>query len=139
MQVYPASAGDRLGFTQVVEKLDSLLISEPGRDRLGNMRPAADVGWLRSELSRVDALQRVLRFDDPVPFEPMPDVRPQLRRAAPEDAYLDPLPLYEVGQFLGTARRLHEIGRASCRGRGAAAGGRARVVGGWWEVATVGE
>lgn len=107
MQVYPASAGDRLGFTQVVEKLDSLLISEPGRDRLGNMRPAADVGWLRSELSRVDALQRVLRFDDPVPFEPMPDVRPQLRRAAPEDAYLDPLPLYEVGQFLGTARRLH--------------------------------
>src|SRR5690625_3060091 len=78
MQVYPASAGDRLGFTQVVEKLDSLLISEPGRDRLGNMRPAADVGWLRSELSRVEALQRVLRFDDPVPFEPMPDVRPQL-------------------------------------------------------------
>src|SRR5690625_7934793 len=100
MQVYPASAGDRLGFTQVVEKLDSLLISEPGRDRLGNMRPAADVGWLRSELSRVEALQRVLRFDDPVPFEPMPDVRPQLRRAAPEGGYLDPLPVDAVGQFV---------------------------------------
>src|SRR5690625_6648162 len=107
MQVYPASAGERLNFTQVVEKLDSLLISEPGRDRLGNRMPAAEVGWLRSEWSRGEALQRVLRFDDPVPFEPMPDVRPQLRRAAPEDAYLDPLPLYEVGQFLGTARRLH--------------------------------
>ncbi|MFW5955404.1 MAG: endonuclease MutS2, partial [Rhodothermales bacterium] len=104
MDVTPSSAVEKLGFTQILARLDDLLISEPGRDRLRNIRPAGSVDWLRSELERVTQLQEVLRFDDPVPFEPLPDVREYLRRAAPEDAMLDSSQLFETATHLRTAR-----------------------------------
>lgn len=106
MQIHPASGPDRLGFSQILLRLDELLISEPGRDRLGNIRAARSLEWLQAELDRVMELHAALRFDDPVPLEPMPDVRDALRRAAPEDSYLDAAQLFEVSEFLRTSRLL---------------------------------
>ncbi len=106
MDVHPASAAEKLGFDQIVDRLGTLVISDAGRDRLDAISPARSLSWLQSEFDRVAELQEVLRFDDPVPFEPMPDVRDHLRRAAPEGAYLDGEQLGEVAAHVRTSRLL---------------------------------
>lgn len=107
MIVFPASAPERLGFDVIQGRIDRHLQSDVGRDRFAAQRPVADRGTLTEELGRVWELQQLLRFDDPAPFEPMPDIRAGLRAAAPEEAYLDTATLLDVAAVLSVGRRLH--------------------------------
>jgi len=70
------------------------------------MQPARSMGGLRRELDRVEELQGAFQYGDSVPLSPMYDLRDALRRAAPEDAYVDPEDLMATRRTLVTLRRL---------------------------------
>jgi DNA mismatch repair protein MutS2 len=107
MDVYPASAEEKLGFDVLRERLRDQVQSPLGGERLDGMRPARTLRWLEGELGRVAELQDAFRYaETAVPLNHIRDVRGVLKRAAPEDAYVDPEDLHEVRLVLVTIRRL---------------------------------
>jgi len=106
MKTYPDSLDEKLGFDVVRDRLAARVQSPLGRERLAAMRPARSMDWLRAELDRVEELQGAFQYGDSVPLSPMYDVRDALRRAAPEDAYVDPEDLMAIRRTLVTLRRL---------------------------------
>ena len=106
MQTYPASLESKLGFDVIREELASRVQSPLGRERLDGMQTARTLDWLRAELERTAELQDAFRYDDAVPLNHLFDLREVLRRAAPEDAYVDPEDLKAVRLTLVTLRRL---------------------------------
>ena len=106
MTIYPASAEEKLGFDVLRARLDELVRSRLGQERLERMRPASTLDWLQGELQRVAELQEAYRFDDPVPLDVILDVREVLRRAAPEESFVAPDDLLAVGHVLRTTRLL---------------------------------
>ncbi len=106
METYPDSLEEKLGFDVVRGRLEGLVQSPMGRERLDAMRPARTMDWLRAELDRVEELQGAFRYGDSVPLSPMYDLRDALRRAAPEDAYIDPEDLKAIRETHITLRRL---------------------------------
>ena len=106
MKTYPAALEDKLGFTVLREHLESELMSPMGRERLDTMQTARTLKWMRAELERVAELQDAFRYDETVPLHHVYDLRDALRRAAPEEAYLDPADLKAIRLTLVTLRRL---------------------------------
>jgi DNA mismatch repair protein MutS2 len=106
MQTYPASLEEKVGFDVIRARLAEQVISPLGRERVETMNPARTIGWLRAELERVEELQDAFRYDDAVPLNHVYDLRNVLKRAAPEDAYVDPEDLKAVRLSLITLRRL---------------------------------
>jgi DNA mismatch repair protein MutS2 len=107
MDIYPASAEEKLGFDVLRERLRGQVQSPLGEERLDGMQPARTLHWLEDELDRVAELQDAFRYaETAVPLNHIRDVRDVLKRAAPEDAYVDPEDLHEVRLVLVTLRRL---------------------------------
>ena len=106
MDVFPGSLEEKLGFDVIRDRLGSQVMSPLGRERLEGMQPARTIGWLQAELERVEELQGAYRYDDAVPLHHVYDLRQVLKRAAPEDAYVDPEDLKAVRLVLITLRRL---------------------------------
>ncbi len=106
MQTYPASLEEKVGFDVIRSRLAEQVISPLGKERVETMKPARTIGWLRAELERVEELQDAFRYDDAVPLHHVYDLRDVLKRAAPEDAYVDPEDLKAVRLSLITLRRL---------------------------------
>ncbi len=106
METYPDSLDEKLGFDVVRDRLAARVQSPLGQERLASMQPARTMGWLRGELGRVEELQGAFRYGDSVPLSPMYDLRDALRRAAPEEAYVDPEDLMATRRTLVTLRRL---------------------------------
>ncbi|PSQ79465.1 MAG: endonuclease MutS2, partial [Bacteroidetes bacterium QS_1_63_11] len=106
METYPDSLEEKLGFDVVRDRLAANVRSPLGKERLDEMAPARTMGWLREELDRVEELQAAFQYGDSVPLSPMYDLRDALRRAAPEDAYVDPEDLKAVQETLIMLRRL---------------------------------
>ncbi|WP_263785048.1 endonuclease MutS2 [Salinibacter grassmerensis] len=106
METYPDSLDEKLGFDVVRDRLAARVQSPLGKERLASMQPARTMGWLRGELGRVEELQGAFQYGDSVPLSPMYDLRDALRRAAPEEAYVDPEDLMATRRTLVTLRRL---------------------------------
>ncbi|MFB6273341.1 MAG: endonuclease MutS2, partial [Salinibacter sp.] len=106
METYPDSLEEKLGFDVVRDRLSAYVQSPLGQERLDAMAPARTMGFLRAELERVEELQGAFQYGDSVPLSPMYDLRDALRRAAPEDAYVDPEDLKAIRQTHITLRRL---------------------------------
>ena len=106
MDTYPDGLEEKLGFDVIRDRLRTALNSPLGRERLQTMRPARTLDWLERELERVEELQGAFQYDDAVPLNNLYDLRDVLRRAAPEEAYVDPEDLKAVRLTLVTLRRL---------------------------------
>ena len=107
MDIYPATVEEKLGFDVLRDRLSQQVQSALGQERLDGMRPARTLGWLEDELARVAELQDAFRYaETAVPLNHIRDVREVLKRAAPEDAFVDPEDLHEVRLVLITVRRL---------------------------------
>ena len=106
MQTYPDSLEEKLGFDAVRGHLEELVQSPLGQERLDAMQPARTMEWLRAELDRVEELQGAFRYGDAVPLSPIYDLRDALRRAAPEDAFIEPTDLKAIRETHVTLRRL---------------------------------
>jgi len=108
MQTYPDGLEEKLGFDVIRDRLEGLVASPIGRERLDGMRPAGTLDWLRAELTRVEELQAAFQYDDAVPLSNLYDLRDVLRRAAPEEAFVDPEDLKAVRLTLISLRRLKQ-------------------------------
>jgi len=108
MQTYPDGLEEKLGFDVIRDRLDGKLKSPLGQERLDGMQPARTMDWLRAELDRVEELQAAFQYDDAVPLSNFYDLRSVLRRAAPEEAFVDPEDLKAVRLTLVTVRRLKQ-------------------------------
>jgi DNA mismatch repair protein MutS2 len=106
MKVFPPSANERIGFDVVRARVARFLESQQGRDMYEAEGSLSDPIRIKSALDRVAELQQMLRFDDPVPFGAVPDIRGALRAAAPDGASLSTELLLDVGAWLGVSRRL---------------------------------
>jgi len=106
METYPDSLEEKLGFDVVRDRLSARVQSPLGQERLDAMQPARTMGFLRDELDRVEELQGAFQYGDSVPLSPMYDLRDALRRAAPEEAYVDPEDLRAIRRTHVTLRRL---------------------------------
>jgi len=106
MQIYPDGLEEKLGFDVIRNRLDGAVKSPIGRERLDGMQPARSMDWLRTELTRVEELQAAFQYDDAVPLSNFYDLRDVLRRAAPEEAFVDPEDLKAVRLTLVSLRRL---------------------------------
>ena len=106
METYPDSLEEKLGFDVVRDRLSAGVQSPMGQERLDAMAPARTMDFLRAELDRVEELQGAFQYGDSVPLSPMYDLRDALRRAAPEEAYVDPEDLKAIRETLITVRRL---------------------------------
>ena len=106
MDTYPASLEEKLGFDVIRERLAKRMMSPLGQERLDRMAPARTMGWLEDELVRVEELQAAFQYDETVPLNHIYDLRQVMKRAAPEDAYVDPEDLSRVRLVLITLRRL---------------------------------
>ncbi len=105
METHPSSIEEKLGFDVLRARLRGTVRSPLGEDRLRRMRTAEDVGRLREALARVAEYAEAQRYDEAVPLHHVLDVREALRRAAPEEAYLDPEDLHALRLVLLTLRR----------------------------------
>jgi len=108
MQTYPDGLEEKLGFDVIRDRLNEKVKSPIGRERLDGMQPARTMDWLRTELTRVEELQAAFQYDDAVPLSNFYDLRDVLRRAAPEEAYVDPEDLKAVRLTLVSLRRLKQ-------------------------------
>ena len=106
MDTYPNELEEKLGFDVIRARLRETLGTPLGRERLDDMEPAHTLDGLRSELARVEELQAAFQYGDAVPLNNFHDLRGTLRRAAPEDAYVDPDELWATRLTLITLRRL---------------------------------
>ena len=106
MHTYPDSLEEKLGFDVVRDRLSARVQSPLGQERLDAMQPARTMEWLRAELDRVEELQGAFRYGDSVPLSPIYDLRDALRRAAPEDAFIEPTDLKAIRETHVTLRRL---------------------------------
>ncbi|PEN14532.1 endonuclease MutS2 [Longibacter salinarum] len=106
METYPASIEEKLGFDILRQRLSDRMMSPLGQERLDRMQPARTMGWLEDELVRVEELQAAFQYDENVPLNHIFDLRQVMKRAAPEDAYVDPEDLRRVRLVLITLRRL---------------------------------
>ena len=106
MQTYPDGLEEKLGFDVIRDRLQGTLKSPIGQERLDGMQPARSMDWLRTELTRVEELQAAFQYDDAVPLSNFYDLRDVLRRAAPEEAFVDPEDLKAVRLTLVSLRRL---------------------------------
>ena len=111
MQTYPDALEEKLGFDVIRDRLAGTLKTPIGQERLDGIPESIrnrTTDWVRAELTRVEELQAAFQYDDAVPLSNLYDLRDVLRRAAPEDAFVDPEDLKAVRLTLISLRRLKQ-------------------------------
>lgn len=107
MKLIPADAEQQLGFHLVRRRLEALVVTEVGRERVAEIRPLAERPQIERLLRQTAELQEALRVDEPLPLADFPEVRGALRRAQPKDAVLAEEDLAGILAFLGVHRRCY--------------------------------
>ncbi|MCA1480734.1 hypothetical protein, partial [Bradyrhizobium sp. NBAIM08] len=106
MTLFPDSAPAQLGFDAVRARLVHHALGAEAADRLAALGPLGSAAAVREALTRTAELADLLRFDDPVPFGAVLDLREALRRIAPEGGTALPEDLLALRRTLETVRRL---------------------------------
>ncbi|RJX31872.1 MAG: hypothetical protein C4525_11215 [Desulfarculus sp.] len=82
-----------------------LAVSELGRERVLALRPCAELPTVERRLRRLAELRSLLGEQEPPALEGLADIRPLLARLAVDGAYLVPLELEQVADFLAAVGR----------------------------------
>jgi DNA mismatch repair protein MutS2 len=99
---------EALEFRKVLEGLDARALSDVGRNRVLELTPRHQAGWIQEELVRVQEMAQFLnRHEDWVPPE-IPDALSSLERLSMEGSVLEAMELYALGQLLESGRELKE-------------------------------
>ena len=106
MLLFPESAAAQLGFDAVRQRLAHHALGAEAHERLARLGPFRSLDDAQTGLARVAELADALRFDDPVPFGPVLDLREPMRRIAPEDAVAPADDLVALRRVLASVRKL---------------------------------
>ena len=75
-----------------------------GADAVRALEPSADLGWIESELARVEEMRAFLGGGDGWALPALPDVREPVRRLRIEGSVLEAAQLRDLGTLLGSSR-----------------------------------
>ncbi len=106
MLVYPESAPDKLGFQIVMDDVASHLVSDAGRRCLEDESPDDTEDGVRSMLGRVEEIQQVLRFDDPLTWSELPDIGALIKQLRPAGSLADGEQLLDLSAFVASSQRV---------------------------------
>src|SRR5262249_40614105 len=95
-----------LGFSEVTGALAARCRTEVGRGRAASLEFLASADEVRQSLRKIEEA-RALADGSPMPLDPLPDVRPAVRRAG-KGAALQPAELIQISQVLLSFVRLRE-------------------------------
>ncbi len=95
-----------LEFERVLERVAQRAASEPGRARTRSLRPSIDPTYVKRELDRVTAVQRLVEDRPEWAPGPIPDVGEEMAQLRVDGAVLEPIGLHRIGVLLGTSRGL---------------------------------
>jgi DNA mismatch repair protein MutS2 len=106
LQLFPDTAAGLLGFDAVRARLVQHATGPEAAETLAALHPFGSADAARAEMARTADLADALRFDDPVPFAHADDLRPVLRRIAPEGGRAAAEDLLALRRTLETVRLL---------------------------------
>ncbi len=106
MTIFPDAAPALLGFDAVRARLVQHATGPEAAQRLAHLGPLGSADAARAEAARTADLADALRFDDPLPFAYADDLRPVLRRIAPEGGRASGEDLLALRRALETTRLL---------------------------------
>jgi DNA mismatch repair protein MutS2 len=91
-----------------LESVGRRALSDLGRERVLQLTPERRLGWIRTELERVEELARFLVRHPDWPAPSIPDARGGLERLTMEGSVLEPKELFALGSLLSSSRILKE-------------------------------
>jgi DNA mismatch repair protein MutS2 len=97
-----------LEFARVLDVVAGYAASSLGAQAVRNLTPTDDLGALRAEHQRVEAMRSLVLSDDGWQSEPIPDLTAALERLRIAGTTLDALSLRGAGQLLTSARRTRD-------------------------------
>lgn len=107
LTLHPADAEERLGFDVIRKRLLGSARTPYGAERLAALQPSAEVATVQRRLDRTSEMQALLVSSERPPLPAAADLRPLLRRVAPQDSRAEAEELADAGKALEGLRRLH--------------------------------
>jgi DNA mismatch repair protein MutS2 len=98
-----------LELNSVLDRVRQFAASAPGAERIARLPFHPDPGSLAGELRRVTEMRDLLRYDDPLPLLPFPDLAPQLKKVRVQGAVLTGQELVAIGDLIATARKVRRF------------------------------
>lgn len=93
-----------LEFSQVLSFISKYAVSELGREIIARLYPCADYSLIGEELSLVEEMVRLQLEGEPVPFEGLHDVRPQLHKSLIANSVLSTSEMLNVRDAMRCSR-----------------------------------
>lgn len=90
----------QLGFHKVLEALAEQLTTPFGKDKLLELDFYSDIGQVRRWLEETSEMAGLLNAGYHVPISGFNDIRPELHKSRPENAYLEPEALLDIKSYL---------------------------------------
>ncbi len=90
----------QLGFNKVLDALAEQLATPFGRDKLQELDFSSDIGQIRGWLDEASEMAGLLNAGYHVPIGGFSDIRPELHKSRPENAYLEPEALLDIKSYL---------------------------------------
>ena len=98
-----------LEFPQIQRFLESLTLTEPGRQAAAQIQPSADMEQIQIWLHQVTELKEYLQIGNSLPLGSIEALAPMIHRICETGELLVPAELLDVAGTLGATGRLHEL------------------------------
>ncbi|HTK83345.1 MAG TPA: endonuclease MutS2 [Bacteroidota bacterium] len=97
----------KLEFDKIKKHIQRYAFSAHGKEHVAQLTPSSSLTEIRTMLSEVTEMKRLINEDDMLPLDADADIRTSLRRASIENYTLSAEELRMVVQVLENARRIH--------------------------------
>ncbi|MDI6792606.1 MAG: endonuclease MutS2 [bacterium] len=96
-----------LEFDKIKEMVRERTVSAFGRHLADRLRPETDLETVRRKLQETTEAKSILQRGETIPLPPLPDLRPQIKRAS-LGGYLSPTELLKIREAIISGRRLKQ-------------------------------
>ena len=98
------TAIQKLEFDKILDRLQQLVVSEPGRACAASLQPSDDAATIRAHLQRVTETKELLITEGGIPLDGIKSILPALKKAAIENHILTSRELLDIALTLRAAR-----------------------------------